>query len=345
MRRGSALPRLRAARVFRGFLDYFRICAPLAIGAIQVLALVHAISRASPLVYLLASLAYLVGVAVQLAAPDVYGTLIAPYLSEVRFQGDSIRGPNGLAVEPSMVGNVCAVLVAIPALGDVEWWRRRSALKWLLWASSGVAVLVTGSVTGVASCLMVAAFLYCRNPANLRPLRLIPVAASVVAGVVVLMATQLQGRIGDLVTGVSETPLWLLTELSVVMRYAAWLVSISHLPSAPFGDGIGSLTSAIVEPELAWWANTLDWNSYYITTLWTHIVDTSVGIGSLILRMGFIGLLLLGLVFWLVGRGRDGWLRAALVGTIILNVSLATPYLWLVVALALRNPSSQARSF
>jgi hypothetical protein len=320
---------------FEGFSDYFRVCAPLAIGAMMVVALVHALPRTSPLVTVFVAAAYCAGVLLQLLSPSTYDATVAPLLSEVRFQGDSIRGPNGLAVEPSMVGNICAILIAIPALFRPQWWANRRWAVWLLRFFCVLAVLLTGSVTGVASCVLVGSLL--AVSASRRPILAL---ASLIGGLITLAIIvsryfEIEGRIGDLIAGISESPFWLLTELSVVMRYVNWLVALTYLAVAPLGDGVGTLDAAIAGPALAYWAEVLNWSGYYVDTLWTHVIDTSVGIGSLIIRMGFIGVFCLLTVLWITSRGRGGLIRFVLLGTTLLNVSLATPFVWMILALGL----------
>jgi hypothetical protein len=320
---------------FSGLAEYVRVCAPLAIGAAIVLGLNRALRLISPAVVLIAAAAYLAGVLVQLALPGVYSGVVAPFLSEVRYDPTAMRGPNGIAVEPSMVGNVCALFIALPALYRESWWKTRPALGLALRSMAAVTAVLTASVTGILSCMVVAAALYLRGFDARVLWRVLGIGGAVLLAGWVAIRLEPGGRIGDLLAGASENPLWILTELSIVLRYAGGLVSLSNLGASPFGDGIGQLAPAIVDRGVAFWANLLNWDAYYVSAVAGYIEATASGLSSLVIRAGVFGLAAIAFLFMLVSRGRHGLVRGLLVATMLVNVSLATPFVWLVFSLGL----------
>jgi len=320
---------------FAGVAEYIRVCAPLAIGAAIVVGLNRALRLVSPAVVMVAAAAYLGAVLVQLALPGVYSAVVAPFLSEVRYDPTAMRGPNGIAVEPSMVGNVCALFIALPALYRESWWKERPALGLALRTMAAVTAVLTASVTGILSCVAVAAALYLRGFDARVLWRVLGIGGAVLLAGWVAIRIEPRGRLGDLLAGVSENPLWILTELSIVLRYAGGLVSLSNLGASPLGDGIGQLTPAIVDRGVAFWANLLNWDSYYVSAVAGYIEATASGLSSLVIRAGIFGLAAIVFLFVLVSRGRYGLVRTLLAATMLINVSLATPFVWLVFSLGI----------
>jgi hypothetical protein len=328
---------------YDGVADYVRTCAPLAIGAAIVIGLGRALRLVSPALMLLVAAAYLVAVTVQLTLPGLYSSAVAPFLSEVRYDPGSVRGPNGLAVEPSIVGNVCALLIAVPSLYREDWWQARPVQRLSLRAMAIVTALLTASVTGILSCVVVMAALYLRKLDARVLWRVLVIALVLAAATVALVRLEPGGRLGDMLAGMQQDPLWILTELSMVLRYAGGLFSLSNLPGHWFGDGVGVITPAIVDRGLAVWAYRLDWNAYYMGEIIGFIESTASGLASVVIRAGVIGIAAIALLFVITARGRYGIVRLLLVWTMLINVSLATPFVWFVIALGIATAMDDRR--
>jgi len=329
---------------FDGIADYVRICGPLAIGAAIVIGLGRALRLVSPAIVVVAAAAYLLGVLVQLLLPGLYDGAVAPFLSEVRYEPGAVRGPNGLAVEPSIVGNICALFIAVPSIYRESWWRARPRLGWTLRAMAAVTAALTASITGILSCLVVAVALYLRTFDARIVWRLFFIGAGLALAAFLVVRLEPGGRVGDLVSGLRESPFWVLTELSLVLRYAGGLFSLSNLPANPFGDGVGVLTPAIVDHGLAVWAYRLDWNDYYVASIVDFIELTASGLASVVIRAGWLGIAAIALVFAIAARGRYGIVRLLLVLTMLINVSLATPFMWFVIAIGILTAVDDRRA-
>lgn len=329
---------------FDGIADYVRICGPLAIGAAIVIGLGRALRLVSPAIVVVAASAYLLGVLVQLLLPGLYDAAVAPFLSEVRYEPGAVRGPNGLAVEPSIVGNICALFIAVPSIYRAAWWRERPKLGWSLRAMAAVTAALTASITGILSCLVVAVALYLRTFDARIVWRLFFIVAGLAFAAFLVVRLEPGGRVGDLISGLRESPFWILTELSLVLRYAGGLFSLSNLPANPFGDGVGVLTPAIVDHGLAVWAYRLDWNDYYVASIVDFIELTASGLASVVIRAGWLGIAAIALVFAIAARGRYGIVRLLLVLTMLINVSLATPFMWFVVAVGIMTGVDDRRA-
>lgn len=318
---------------FSGLRDYIRVCAPLAFGALFVVAFIQAFSVLSPAVLLVPAALYLAGLLVQVYAPTLYLTVIAPFLSDVRFEVGSIRGPNGLAVEPSMVGNVAALFLAAPWLLRPTWWEQRPVTRRCLQTIALVSAVLAGSLTGILTCIaVVIAGYWVRRPAR----ALFLFASFAVAFVFLLaeIADQVGGRMGELLVGTLENPLFLLSDYSFVLRYSGILVSLANLAAYPLGDGVGQLNWPIIENGLDLWGNALNWSPYYQQAIAVYQGMTTSGVGSFVVRCGVPGILALLFILALTLRGPYGLVRFLLVVAMMVNVSLATPFIWFVVATA-----------
>jgi hypothetical protein len=329
---------------FEGLADYVRVCGPLAIGAAIVIGLGRALRLVSPALVVVAAAAYLLAVVVQLLLPDLYAAVVAPFLSEVRYEPGAVRGPNGLAVEPSIVGNVCALFIAVPSIYREPWWRERPRLAWALRAMAALTAALTASITGILSCLVVAVALYLRTFDARVIWRVFFIGAALALAAFLVVRLEPGGRLGDLVSGLRESPLWILTELSLVLRYAGGLFSLSNLPANPFGDGVGVLTPAIVDHGLAVWAYRLNWDDYYMASVVDFIELTASGLASVVIRAGWLGIAAIAFVFVIAARGRYGIVRLLLVLTMLINVSLATPFMWFVIAVGILTAVDDRRA-
>jgi hypothetical protein len=129
----------------------------------------------------------------------------------------------------------------------------------------------------------------------------------------------------------------------MVLRYAGGLFSLTNLPGHWFGDGVGEITPAIVDHGLAVWAHRLDWNTYYMGEIIGFIESTASGLASVVIRAGVIGIAAITFLFVITARGRYGIVRLLLVWTMLINVSLATPFVWFVVALGIATAMEDYR--
>jgi hypothetical protein len=322
-----------APSAFDSFGDYFRVCAPLAIGAMIALAGVQALCMCTPYVFVLVAALYLGGAILQLAAPSAYTTLVAPFLWEIRFELGSVRGPNGLAVEPSMVGNVCAVLLVLPYLFRRDWWRERRITTVSLQLLALSAAAITGSATGILACFgALFAVAVVRYPVRALLIAAVSIGLAIV-GLPFLVDSGVGGRAGELLLAASDNPLFLLADYSFVLRYSGILIALGNLPNMPFGDGAGQLTWPIVDQGLRVWAEAFEWSAFYQSSIATYQGLATSGIGGVIVRGGVLGLAAFAVLLAMAARGRYGLVRMFLVLSMMINVSLATPYLWLVFAI------------
>lgn len=313
-------------------VQWIRTCGTMLLGFPVYLAVRNLYPYMSPKVLTRVVGLYFAVLIFQITMPYYYLAVFKRFLSEVRWEPGSVRGPNGLCVEPSMLGNMCVLFVVSMYFFHREYWKtHRTQVKFIVIASA-LMLLISQSATGIVLAFIVGflALLFSKKSFFLK----VAVVAALVVAVIIggLLAGAGSSRGAQFVSSMAKNPAIVLQDPSFALRFVGLFLGIHGLPDAPLGTGELLLDSKLADKA---------WEGETMRTLWPqsdlrayirdYVMERASGIGPMVMRMGFVSFV----VFWILLASIDGfkeaWVVRAFLLALLLNTTLFASTIWFVI--------------
>jgi hypothetical protein len=274
---------------------------------------------------------YVAVIVFEVTFPSVYFAIFTHLLNEVRWYPGSVRGPNGLCVEPSMVGNMAVLFSIAPWFFKQDFWKENPRARWVVFSCSAILLIMSHSASGFVVAAVVLACAIVSSKIGIR--RKIIIAACVCAAVLIAgTALQNSDSRAAYISLAIKNPTLALQDPSLGQRSINAYLAVYGLTQAPFGTGRIVIDQRITDPA---WSSDLMKSTFQDPDLLTFLRhwsrETSFsGIGSSIHRMGLLFVVILfGLTTLIRGVPKSGIIRVFF-WIVLLNGALITPTYWLI---------------
>jgi hypothetical protein len=274
---------------------------------------------------------YVVVIVFEVTFPSIYFPIFNHLLNEVRWEPGSVRGPNGLCVEPSMVGNMAVLFSIAPWFFKQEFWEQNPRARWLVFSCSAILLIMSHSASGFVVAAVVLACAVATSRLRIR--QKVIIAASMCAVFLITgAALQNSDSRAAYISLAIKNPALALQDPSLGQRSINAYLAVYGLSQAPLGTGRIVIDQRITDPA---WSSDLMKATFQDPDLLTFLRhwsrETSFsGIGSSIHRMGFLFVVILfGLTTLIRGVPRSGIIRVFF-WIVLLNGALITPTYWLI---------------
>ena len=319
-----------------------RACAPVLLGFPIYLAVRVLFRYMHPGLLVLTVAIYLAAILLQMKFPDGYTFLSSHLISEARFAPEEGRGPNGLTPERSMMGNMSILFALSILFFHRRYWQSHRVAKYFVVLGSILMLFMTKSATGVVLALLVA--LTGTLESRLRKIHKIAVLSCVAGGIFILgQSLNLSEARGSVaLSAISSNPLTILQDYSFATRTTNIFVGLDELSEVPFGTGD-------VRPNLDLATDAFGgdlagriWPDATFRSYMTDVVasrDNISGVGGMIQRMGFLGVIVGLYPIFLIRGFRGMWAVRVYAMGLLFNASMFIPTLWFMVGCSteLRN--------
>jgi hypothetical protein len=330
---------------------WLRTCGTMLLGFPVYLAVRIFYPYMSPRVFVRIVAIYLVVLLFQITFPYYYLSIFKHFLAEIRWEPGSIRGPNGMCVEPSMLANMCVLFVVSMYFFHREYWREHKKQVAFVFAASAIMLLISQSATGVVLAMMVSflALLFSKRSVLVKGIAVGAIVVAVIIGGIVASAGSSRGA--EFVSSMAKNPAVIVQDPSFALRFVGLFLGLHSLPDVPLGTG-----ELLLDYKLADKA----WEGRTMTTLWPdrqlrqyvreYVMERSSGLGPMIQRMGVFSFAVFGVLLWTIRGFREAWVVRVFLLALLLNTTLFASTIWflvgccaaLVVALSDDGPSKLA---
>ncbi len=285
----------------------------------------------SPKVFIGVVVAYVAVLILQITLPNVYLAIFTPLLSEIRWD-QGIRGPNGLCVEPSMLGNMALVFILAMFFFKAKHWKEHPAVRNFVVASSILLLIISQSASGIVLALLVALvglFFSRRSWLFKGAVVGILMLGMISAGALFRNAS---GRGAAFIAAVAQNPLVVVQDASFALRSIGTYLAFYALKEAPLGTGTLQFDQTLTDKA---------WESSLMLRLWPDeemrqffrdfVLERSSGIGPSLQRMGVLFVFILGTLLFLVRGFPQVVVVRLFLLAMLLNASLFTSTIWFVL--------------